>query len=167
MSKVAVSVSALAALLSLAYYLLEVKGYKKNVRRALTSGDEGGKRGHTHKKGTIRPVARQQQKGYTKEDLAQYDGVQNPQILISLKRKVYEVDPHFYGPGQHYHCFAGREASRPLAKSQLNDAEANKYWVDCTDEELETLDEYVELFDSKYPVVGWFIPSEDFFNVGK
>lgn len=127
------------------------------------SGDD---HGHTHTKGTgIRPVSSLPKRGYTKEELIQFDGVKNPHIFVSLKRKVYEVAPQFYGPGGPYHIFAGKEASRCLGKSQLDGKDVNKYWVDCTEEELETLDDYVETFESKYPVVGWFIPDQTFYDV--
>ncbi|EPY34796.1 hypothetical protein STCU_01306 [Strigomonas culicis] len=180
--KVTAAVVALSALGGLGYFLLEKKGYRQTVLTALQhskaaalqkvdqlrgkKGAHGGA-GHVHQRGTIRPVAKQPPRGFTKEELAEYDGVKKEQIFISLKRKVYEVAPHFYGPGQSYHVFAGKEASRCLAKSQLNDAEANKYWVDCNDEELETLNEYVDLFESKYPVVGWFVPDNSFYDIGK
>lgn len=112
----------------------------------------------------IRPVSSLPKRGYTKEELSQFDGVKNTRIFVSLKRKVYEVAPQFYGPGAAYHIFAGKEASRCLAKSLLDGKDANKNWVDCTEEELETLDEYVEKFESKYPVVGWFIPDSSFYE---
>lgn len=115
--------------------------------------------------GNIRPVSSVPKRGYTREQLAQYDGVKNERILMSVKMKVYEVAPHFYGPGQHYHIFAGTEASRALAKADLTGKYLNQYWVNCTEEELEVLEEYVEKFNLKYPVVGWYVADEAFYKV--
>lgn len=177
------AVTSVGAVVATSYYLLETKGYRTVLvdklhewkedmmangarrRGSSVSSSPRGKPSVAPNADGIRPVSTIVKRGYTKEDLAQFDGVKNPRILVSLKRKVYEVSPHFYGPQGHYHCFAGKEASRPLAKSQLHDKEANKYWVDCTEEELDTLDEYVAKFDSKYPVVGWFVPDQSFYDV--
>ncbi|AIN97771.1 hypothetical protein LPMP_202750 [Leishmania panamensis] len=113
----------------------------------------------------IRPVSSIVKKGYTREQLSQYDGVKNERIFMSVKMKVYEVAPHFYGPGQHYHVFAGTEASRALAKADLTGKYLNQYWVNCSEEELEVLEEYVEKFNSKYPIVGWYVPDDQFYKV--
>lgn len=154
------------------FYYLQVKGYKSHValllkkwRNAVTDKLDPKGAAERKKKAGIRPVATVPQRGFTKEELAEYDGVKNEKIYMSVKLKVYEVAPHFYGPGQHYHVFAAKESSRPLAKSVLNNDEANKTWEGCTPEELETLEEYVTKFDEKYPVVGWFIPDQSFYEV--
>ncbi|CCW60703.1 unnamed protein product [Phytomonas sp. EM1] len=104
------------------------------------------------------------QRGYTEEELMQYDGVRNKRILVSLRRKVFEVGDSLYGPGAAYHIFAGKEASRCVAKSILDETQTNKYWADCTEEELQALDEHLALFEKKYPVVGWFIPNDNFYE---
>ncbi|KAG5494035.1 hypothetical protein JKF63_01869 [Porcisia hertigi] len=116
-------------------------------------------------RGGIRPVSSIVKKGYTREQLSQYDGVKNERIFMSVKMKVYEVAPHYYGPGQHYHVFAGTEASRALAKADLTGKYLNQYWVNCTEEELDVLEEYVEKFNSKYPIVGWYVPDDQFYKV--
>ncbi|KAG5468350.1 hypothetical protein LSCM1_02330 [Leishmania martiniquensis] len=162
-------VSAAAATASVIYFLTK-KGYTKklsmighrigvSVQKHMSSpaGEVPGS--------GIRPVTSIVKKGYTREQLSQYDGVKNERIFISVKMKVYEVAPHFYGPGQHYHVFAGTEASRALAKSDLTGKYLNQYWVNCSEEELEVLEEYVEKFNSKYPVVGWYVPDDQFYKV--
>uniref|UniRef100_A0A0A9XA70 Putative steroid-binding protein 3 n=1 Tax=Lygus hesperus TaxID=30085 RepID=A0A0A9XA70_LYGHE len=113
----------------------------------------------------IRPVEPIVQRGYTKEELAMYDGIHNQHILVSLKRKVYEVGHQFYGAGEDYHVFAGKDVSRCMAKATLAESEMNKDWINCTEEELQRLEEYVRRFDSKYPVVGWFLPDNTFYQV--
>lgn len=164
-------VSAVAAAASL-YYLL----YKKGAGASRAGDGANGKAAsatHKHASGAggeasgagIRPVSSIVKKGYTREQLAQYDGVKNERIFMSVKMKVYEVAPHFYGPGQHYHVFAGTEASRALAKADLTGKYLNQYWVNCSEEELEVLEEYVEKFNSKYPIVGWYVPDDQFYKV--
>lgn len=64
----------------------------------------------------------------------------------------------FYGPGGMYGNFAGRDASRGLAKSSF-DVEMIKTdgiddLADLNEEELGTLKEWVEFFENKYVVVG-------------
>ncbi|EER19041.1 membrane associated progesterone receptor, putative, partial [Perkinsus marinus ATCC 50983] len=56
--------------------------------------------------------------GWTAAELSAYDGPNDTPILIGVKGKVYNVwtRPDFYGPGGGYHVFAGRDASRLLAK---------------------------------------------------
>ncbi|KAG5467945.1 hypothetical protein LSCM4_01032 [Leishmania orientalis] len=162
-------VSAAAATASV-FYFLSKKGCTKTLRmlghkigvavKRHTSSPTGEALGSG-----IRPVSSIVKKGYTREQLSQYDGVKNERIFMSVKMKVYEVAPHFYGPGQHYHVFAGTEASRALAKADLTGKYLNQYWVNCSEEELEVLEEYVEKFNSKYPVVGWYVPDDQFYRV--
>ncbi|KPA82389.1 putative mitochondrial hypothetical protein [Leptomonas pyrrhocoris] len=175
---VAAVVSAAAVTVSV-FYVLHKSGYTKKLgmvghrwgvalkKRMSSSAEEGGStaNGGASAGSGIRPVSNIPKKGYTREQLEQYDGVKNERILMSVKMKVYEVAPHFYGPGQHYHIFAGTEASRALAKADLTGKYLNQYWVNCTEEELEVLEEYVEKFNLKYPVVGWYVPDEAFYKV--
>lgn len=171
-------VSAAAATVSV-FYVLHKKGYTRKLglmghrwgvalKKRMTAGKSDGgasNGGNSSTGGGIRTVSNIAKRGYTPEQLAQYDGIKNERILMSVKMKVYEVAPHFYGPGQHYHVFAGTEASRALAKADLTGKYLNQYWVNCTEEELEVLEEYVEKFNLKYPVVGWYVPDEAFYKV--
>ncbi|KAK7196282.1 Cytochrome b5-like Heme/Steroid binding domain containing protein [Novymonas esmeraldas] len=160
---VVVAVVSAAAAAATVFYVLHRKGYTAKLgifgrRHASSStGEAAGS--------SIRPVTSIVKKGYTREQLAQYDGVKNERIFMSVKMKVYEVAPHFYGPGQHYHIFAGTEASLALARADLTGKYLNQYWVNCSEEELEVLEEYVEKFNSKYPIVGWYVPDEAFYVV--
>ena len=61
--------------------------------------------------------------------------------------------------GGAYHCFAGREAGRGLARSSLDEADVAR-GADLSDlsaDELETLAQWEAKFRSKYPVVGRLI----------
>ncbi|SCU68072.1 cytochrome b5-like Heme/Steroid binding domain containing protein, putative [Trypanosoma equiperdum] len=113
---------------------------------------------HCHRGQGIRPVKPIVQRSFTADELQEYDGVRKSDVYVSVKGVVYEVAPQFYGPGQPYHIYAGREISRCLAKSDLTGDEINKDWrPGSTEEELQQLEGWVKKFESRYPVVGWFI----------
>ncbi|ODV79962.1 cytochrome b5 [Suhomyces tanzawaensis NRRL Y-17324] len=99
---------------------------------------------------------------FTPETLQKYNGTDDPKIFIAVKGKVYNVSQgaSFYGPGGPYENFAGRDASRGLAKNSF-EAELltpiNKpidTLKDLTDAEIESLDGWEEHFENKYPIVG-------------
>jgi len=92
---------------------------------------------------------------FTKAQLKAYNGSnETSPIYISLKGIVYDVTAAegFYGPEGAYHLFAGTDASRGLAKMDFKATESG--WADLSYSELSTLDEWVEKFNFKYPVVG-------------
>ncbi|CCW66488.1 unnamed protein product [Phytomonas sp. Hart1] len=123
---------------------------------------------HSHRSNSgdgVRMSSSPQRRSFTGEELMMYDGVRNERILVSLRRKVYEVEKSLYGPGETYHILAGKEASRCVAKSILDEKQTNKNWSDCTEEELHALDEHVMLYEKKYPLVGWFIPNDNFYEI--
>jgi membrane-associated progesterone receptor component len=102
-------------------------------------------------------------RGFTKEELQCYDGAQRPEVYTSVKGVVYEVAPQHYGPGQSYHVFAGKEISRCLALSIVGNGPANKDWmVGITAEQQKTLDGWSDMFQGKYPVVGWIVQDSSF-----
>lgn len=89
----------------------------------------------------------------------------NPSVLVCLKSRVYDVSYggfDLYGPDGPYHLFAGRDASRCLAKMSFkNEDVQSQDLTDLSPQELKTLDEWVHKFENvkKYPVVGSLIPS--------
>ncbi|KAK6204963.1 cytochrome b5 [Scheffersomyces amazonensis] len=99
---------------------------------------------------------------FTPITLEKYNGKDHPKIFMAVKGKVFDVSQgaSFYGPGGPYANFAGRDASRGLAK--------NSFELDCLtpiDQKIDTLqdllavekeslDSWEEHFDTKYPVVG-------------
>ncbi|ORC93704.1 uncharacterized protein TM35_000015810 [Trypanosoma theileri] len=139
--------------------------------RFLNAGADKKKEGSNYPHGkrekrVIRSVESIEHRPFTREDLAEHDGVKKNSIYVSLKLVVYEVAPQFYGPGQPYHLYAGREISRSLAKSDLTGKELDKDWVPgSSEEELQQLDQWIEKFKAKYPVVGWYVPDEKFYSV--
>jgi len=92
---------------------------------------------------------------FTLADLSRYDG-SNPTsaILVGAKGKVYDVTDgaDFYGVGGSYHAFAGHDASRCLArmKTVYEGADIS----DLSPEEWNVLNEWVNKFTQKYPIVG-------------
>jgi len=92
---------------------------------------------------------------FTKQQLKAYDG-SNPTgpIYLSICGVVYDVTTgeSFYGPGGGYACFAGTDASRGLAKMEFTTT--GEGWTDLSVGERQILQEWVEKFDVKYPIVG-------------
>jgi predicted heme/steroid binding protein len=107
----------------------------------------------------ITPLVPVEPRGYTLEELATFNGCQGGPIFVGLEGVVFQVAPQFYGPGEAYHMFAGREATRALAKSQLDTDLLNvvDWAAGLTECEKKTLQEWVERFKQKYPVVGWVV----------
>jgi len=108
------------------------------------------------------PVVRRkrltQKRDFKLEELRAFDGSDpTSSILMAVKGKVYDVTngAGFYGPGGAYHAFAGRDASRALAKGSTESEEAdNTNLGDLTQEEKDTLNEWESHYQMKYEVVG-------------
>lgn len=99
---------------------------------------------------------------YTLEQLREFNGVGDKPILIALKGVVYDVtsSADFYGPEGSYHCFAGRDASRAMAKFTFDEKElSNSDLSDLTSYEKNTLEEWIEKYEyyKSYPKVGKLI----------
>eukprot|EP01101_Sappina_pedata_P008014 TRINITY_DN4355_c0_g1_i1.p1 TRINITY_DN4355_c0_g1~~TRINITY_DN4355_c0_g1_i1.p1 ORF type:complete len:157 (+),score=77.81 TRINITY_DN4355_c0_g1_i1:59-529(+) len=104
-------------------------------------------------------------KEYTLEELAKYDGSDSDgDIYVAIKGKVYDVTSRrgFYGKGGSYNIFAGKEASRALALGSLKKEDVSAEVTSDLDsllsklsaDELETLEEWINSFESKYDVIG-------------
>lgn len=106
---------------------------------------------------------------FTKEELANYNG-EDPSlpIYLAIKGIVFDVSEakRVYGPGGKYHGFAGKDASRAMAKWSTEEEDLNDDLDGLTEEELARLDDsYNKLFATKYPKVGYL--DEDNFTVRK
>eukprot|EP00977_Amphora_coffeiformis_P011806 scaffold2897_cov178-Amphora_coffeaeformis.AAC.11 len=108
------------------------------------------------------------QKEWTVEDMTQANQGKTPEgyatapIYIAAKGKVFDMSfggVTFYGPEGPYRKFAGRDASRALAKMSLDEADLqNPDLSDVTEKEMKVLDDWVRKFEQAkgYPIVGTF-----------
>eukprot|EP01062_Namystynia_karyoxenos_P018897 TRINITY_DN17044_c0_g1_i1.p1 TRINITY_DN17044_c0_g1~~TRINITY_DN17044_c0_g1_i1.p1 ORF type:complete len:264 (+),score=99.62 TRINITY_DN17044_c0_g1_i1:67-792(+) len=97
------------------------------------------------------------------EDLRAYTGGtdedQQP-ILIAAKDVVYNVwrGREFYGRDAPYELFAGRDATRFLARELLDEEDPEEERRPLTRSELAVLDEWIATFEWKYDRVGTLKP---------
>jgi membrane-associated progesterone receptor component len=107
---------------------------------------------------------------WTVEELAQYDGTTRSStpttttepeddegpILIAADGIVFNVwkGRHFYGPGGEYHLFAGRDATRFLAKTIVEEETPEAAAMPLTMGERAALAAWMFTFKNKYEVVG-------------
>jgi membrane-associated progesterone receptor component len=107
---------------------------------------------------------------FTPNTLSKYNGEADPRVLLAVKAKVYDVTAgkNFYGPGGPYANFAGRDASRGLAcnsfdpemLTDLNDPIDTLN--DLTPGQVQALNDWLSLFEAKYPVVGELVNEDKF-----
>lgn len=75
--------------------------------------------------------------------------------LVAILGVIYDVSKNeVYAPGKGYNVFTGRDASRALAKSSLEDADCVDDIDGLTEEELTTLKDWNTFFSYRYNVVG-------------
>ncbi|XP_027180804.1 probable steroid-binding protein 3 [Coffea eugenioides] len=94
---------------------------------------------------------------FTLQQLKQYDGSDpSKPIYVAVKSRVFDVTAgkSFYGPGGSYCMFAGKDASRALAKMSKNDEDVIGSLDGLSEKEIQTLDDWEKKFEAKYPVVG-------------
>ncbi|CAJ1973629.1 unnamed protein product [Sphenostylis stenocarpa] len=94
---------------------------------------------------------------FTAHQLSQYNGSDpSKPIYVALKGTVYDVTTgkSFYGPGGAYAMFAGKDASRALAKMSKNEEDISPSLAGLSDKEIGVLDDWEKKFQAKYPVVG-------------
>jgi membrane-associated progesterone receptor component len=111
--------------------------------------------------GQSRPTLR----GYTLEELKSHAGQdKSVPLLLACCGVVFDVSERrdLYGSvGQGYNVFCGRDASRALAKMDLNDPELLTDDVEgLTGGEVNTLHEWLAKYRQQYDVVGWVIDSK-------
>jgi len=94
---------------------------------------------------------------WTEEELSPYNGLdETGPLLFAADGKIFNVSKgrHFYGPGCEYHIFAGRDATRLLAKQKLDEETEEEKKVDLSVAEKAVLQGWLYTFKSKYQVVG-------------
>ncbi|KAG8381349.1 hypothetical protein BUALT_Bualt06G0113100 [Buddleja alternifolia] len=93
----------------------------------------------------------------TDQELKLYDGSDPKKpLLMAIKGQIYDVSQSrmFYGPGGPYALFAGKDASRALAKMSFEDKDLNGDLTGLGVFELEALQDWEYKFMSKYVKVG-------------
>jgi len=96
------------------------------------------------------------------EDIALYDGKDTERpILIAANGRVFNVwrGREFYGENAPYHCFAGQEITRMLAKELLESEADDEKVKPLSAFEKMMLNDWVETYQFKYddlgPLEGW------------
>ncbi|GLT56891.1 hypothetical protein SLA2020_299040 [Shorea laevis] len=94
---------------------------------------------------------------FTAQQLSQYNGsdASNP-IYVAIKGRVFDVTAgkSFYGPGGPYAMFAGKDASKALAKMSKNEEDVCASLDGLSEKEIGVLNDWEKKFEAKYPVVG-------------
>ncbi|KAH9840811.1 cytochrome b5 [Rhodofomes roseus] len=101
-------------------------------------------------------------KTYTPKTLEPFNGEDGKRILLAINGIVYDVTAgrNFYGPQGMYANFAGRDASRGMAKQSFDlemltplDQPLDKL-DDLTPDEIENMRGWMDHFSNKYIVCG-------------
>ncbi|WWC86411.1 uncharacterized protein L201_001287 [Kwoniella dendrophila CBS 6074] len=119
-------------------------------------------------------------KKYTSKELSNYDGIKNKRILLAIlrvdqktgqwkERTVFDVTAGktFYGPDGVYGNFAGRDASRGMAKQSfepemLTDVDQSlDNLSDLTKAEIDNMSGWHEHFEKKYIVCGELVNDDE------
>eukprot|EP00980_Cylindrotheca_fusiformis_P002043 scaffold449_cov138-Cylindrotheca_fusiformis.AAC.19 len=95
---------------------------------------------------------------WTVDELAKYDGTQDEDgpILFAADGIVFNVwkGRNFYGPGGEYHIFAGRDATRLLARTKVDEETEEEARKPLSIGERAALAGWMFTFKGKYDVVG-------------
>ncbi|GLT29587.1 hypothetical protein SLA2020_237500 [Shorea laevis] len=94
---------------------------------------------------------------FAEQQLIQYNGTDPSQpIYVAIKGRVFDVTTgkSFYGPGGPYAMFAGKDASRALAKMSKNEEDVCASLDGLSEKEIGVLNDWEKKFEAKYPVVG-------------
>ncbi|KAF9442121.1 cytochrome b5 [Macrolepiota fuliginosa MF-IS2] len=99
---------------------------------------------------------------YTPKTLEPFDGKDGGRILLAINGTVFDVTGgrNFYGPNGMYGNFAGRDASRGMAKQSFDlemltpvDQPLDKL-EDLRPEEIDNMKGWIEHFSNKYIICG-------------
>ncbi len=98
----------------------------------------------------------------TLQQLKEYDGTDpSKPIYVAIKGRIFDVTTgkSFYGPGGAYAMFAGKDASRALAKMSKNEDDVVASLDGLSDKEIGVLNDWESKFEAKYPIVGSVVSS--------
>uniref|UniRef100_A0A7N0V5G7 Cytochrome b5 heme-binding domain-containing protein n=1 Tax=Kalanchoe fedtschenkoi TaxID=63787 RepID=A0A7N0V5G7_KALFE len=91
------------------------------------------------------------------EQLREFDGSDlSKPIYLAVKGRIFDVTSgkSFYGPGGAYEMFAGKDASRALAKMSKNEEDVVADIEGLSNKEMGVLSDWERKFEAKYPIVG-------------
>lgn len=75
--------------------------------------------------------------------------------LVGILGRIYDVSKNeVYAPGKGYNVFTGRDASRALAKTSLEEQDCTDDIDGLTEEEMTTLKDWETFFGYRYNIVG-------------
>ncbi|KAG5365764.1 Membrane-associated progesterone receptor component 1 [Yarrowia sp. B02] len=101
----------------------------------------------------------------TLAELSLKDGIKSEQLWVGIKGDVFDVtrNSKAYGPGTNYHVFCGKDASKALGKSSLEEEDFapsgqviswQELTADLSEKDLKTLEEWYSYFSQRYNIVG-------------
>ncbi|CAI8604504.1 unnamed protein product [Vicia faba] len=140
--------TALAILIALFYVVSGLFGSSSSDRHPQTR----------HIQAEVPPLRPPVQLGeITEEELKGYDGNDHDKpLLMAIKGQIYDVSQSrmFYGPGGPYALFAGKDASRALAKMSFEEKDLTGDISGLGPFELDALQDWEYKFMEKYVKVG-------------
>jgi membrane-associated progesterone receptor component len=108
---------------------------------------------------------------YTPRTLLPFSGEGGTPVYLAVRGRVYDVSRgrNFYGPGGPYSNFAGRDASRGLAKNSFDEDMLTKDLDGPLDDlqglgpdDLESLEGWDSRFSEKYDIIGRLVSAADY-----
>ncbi|PPQ68126.1 hypothetical protein CVT24_002952 [Panaeolus cyanescens] len=106
---------------------------------------------------------------YTPKTLAPFNGLDGGRILLAINGTVFDVTAgrNFYGPNGMYGNFAGRDASRGMAKQSFDldmltpiDQPLDDL-SDLRQDEIDNMKGWIDHFSNKYIVCGKLVNNDD------
>lgn len=108
-------------------------------------------------------------KEFTEAELSSYNGRDSKKpIYLSVAGSIFDVSSarRHYRVGESYNCLAGRDATGAFIEGTLSDEVMKKFSTSAvqeslSDEQQNNLENWLDFFKQKYPVVGTLITEEE------
>ncbi|KAJ8985988.1 hypothetical protein NQ317_013872 [Molorchus minor] len=96
---------------------------------------------------------------FTKKQLKLYNGVDKPELYISILGRIFDVTRGIkhYGPNQQYNIFVGRDASRCFVTGKFNIDDISDEVADFGNDDLRSLNYWLNFYKKEYKIVGKLI----------